>query len=964
MKTKHLLTRCLLMLMIVAAPILTACAQGTAFTYQGRLNDLNGLATGLYDLSFTIYDAASSGNAVGNGAITNAATPVTNGLFTVTLDFGGGVFDGNARWLEIAVQPAGGTNFTTLTPRQALTATPYAQFSGSAATALIATSANSVAGANIQGQLPLSKLPSQVLTNGVAFAGDGSGVTNVNAAALNGLSATNFWQLGGNAVSSGQIIGSTNNQAVEIWANNQRAVRIEPNSAGAPNFIAGAAVNYADPGVVGATIGGGGALNYSGLKTNSVTADFGTVSGGSKNSVNGMLGTVGGGFNNLANGQMGVIGGGLNNRNEGFGGVVGGGINNTNGTGADYGTVSGGYNNNAAGTYASVGGGLNNNAGGMYANVAGGSNNKATNQMATVGGGGNNTAATFGATVAGGLINLASGLYATVSGGNNNTASAQSSTVVGGFFSQATNSYATVAGGSYNLAGGQGSFAAGRMARAQHDGSFVWADSSLSMPFNSTTNNEFAVRAAGGVRLVTLGVGLTVDGQQVITGQNSTNYWQLGGNNVSPGQFLGSTNNQPLDLWANASRALRLQSVTTASGYSASFTGVNVIGGYAGNYVSSGTVGATIAGGGYLYWNQLSGWAAYTNSVLGNYGAVGGGYNNMVGDSGVVAGGHDNLAGNSATVPGGQNNQATGYGSFAAGISAYAWKDHAFIWNDGSAPAFSSSANSFDIFASGGIHINKNDLYLGITNDVRHGLGYRSSVAGSSIDGPFLYGNSGGALGTTTPTAVALQWDASGNVTVNNACNVASFRDYGAAVISGNAWIYGNSYLSSLNAAGDANFSGNVWIATNCSMASLTIRGGADLAEPFNFTSGSGDVSEGAVVVIDEQHPGRLKLSNKPYDTHVAGVVSGANGINPGIQMHQQGLIEGGKNVALTGRVYVQADAANGAIAPGDMLTTSSSPGFAMKVTDHIKSVGAILGKAMSGLNDGKGLVLVLVTLQ
>ena len=144
----------------------------------------------------------------------------------------------------------------------------------------------------------------------------------------------------------------------------------------------------------------------------------------------------------------------------------------------------------------------------------------------------------------------------------------------------------------------------------------------------------------------------------------------------------------------------------------------------------------------------------------------------------------------------------------------------------------------------------------------------------------------------------------------------------------------------------------------------MTIRGGADLAEPFNISSGNGEVPQGAVVVIDDQNPGHLKFSDQPYDTRVAGVVSGANGVNPGIQMHQQGLVEGGKNVALTGRVYVQADASYGAIRPGDMLTTSSTPGHAMKVSDHARAAGAILGKAMTGLSEGKGMVLVLVTLQ
>ncbi len=142
----------------------------------------------------------------------------------------------------------------------------------------------------------------------------------------------------------------------------------------------------------------------------------------------------------------------------------------------------------------------------------------------------------------------------------------------------------------------------------------------------------------------------------------------------------------------------------------------------------------------------------------------------------------------------------------------------------------------------------------------------------------------------------------------------------------------------------------------------LTITGGADIAEPFEISAS--EIAKGSVVVIDADNPGKLKLSQHAYDKRVAGVVSGANGIRPGISLHQEGAIEGGENVALSGRVYVQADAAFGAIQPGDLLTTSDTPGHAMKVADYAKAQGAILGKAMSGLKEGKGLVLVLVTLQ
>ena len=141
----------------------------------------------------------------------------------------------------------------------------------------------------------------------------------------------------------------------------------------------------------------------------------------------------------------------------------------------------------------------------------------------------------------------------------------------------------------------------------------------------------------------------------------------------------------------------------------------------------------------------------------------------------------------------------------------------------------------------------------------------------------------------------------------------------------------------------------------------LTIRGGADLAEPFEMPA---HIPKGAVVVIDDESSGRLKLSDRAYDTRVAGVVSGANGIHPGLTLSQQGKMEEGQHVALSGRVYVQADATQAPIKAGDLLTTSDTPGHAMKVTEHSRAQGAILGKAMSALREGKGHVLVLVTLQ
>jgi len=143
----------------------------------------------------------------------------------------------------------------------------------------------------------------------------------------------------------------------------------------------------------------------------------------------------------------------------------------------------------------------------------------------------------------------------------------------------------------------------------------------------------------------------------------------------------------------------------------------------------------------------------------------------------------------------------------------------------------------------------------------------------------------------------------------------------------------------------------------------LEITGGSDLAEPFP-TSESESLPSGAVVVIDENNPGHLKLSTEPYDKRVAGIVSGAGGINPGLTLRQEGVMEGEQNIALNGRVYALATAANGPIKPGDRLTTSALPGHCMKATDSSLCDGAVIGKAMSSLETGEGLVLVLVNLQ
>lgn len=142
----------------------------------------------------------------------------------------------------------------------------------------------------------------------------------------------------------------------------------------------------------------------------------------------------------------------------------------------------------------------------------------------------------------------------------------------------------------------------------------------------------------------------------------------------------------------------------------------------------------------------------------------------------------------------------------------------------------------------------------------------------------------------------------------------------------------------------------------------LTIKGGSDLVE--GFDSQTTDIEPGTLMVIDPAHPGQLMPSTSAYDSKVAGIVSGAGGVNPGIKMGQDGVMDGKNPIAMTGRVYVKATTTGGKIQPGDLLTTSDVVGHAMRAGDENTNRGVIIGKAMSSLDEGTGLVLVLVNLQ
>ena len=136
---------------------------------------------------------------------------------------------------------------------------------------------------------------------------------------------------------------------------------------------------------------------------------------------------------------------------------------------------------------------------------------------------------------------------------------------------------------------------------------------------------------------------------------------------------------------------------------------------------------------------------------------------------------------------------------------------------------------------------------------------------------------------------------------------------------------------------------------------------GADFAEEFDILEAT-DVEPGTVMVLDQE--GALRSSQEAYDKKVAGVISGAGDYKPGIVLDKQQSQDNRLPVALVGKVYCKVDAQYAPIEVGDLLTTSPTPGYAMKADDPFKAFGSVIGKALHPLKDGQGLVPILIALQ
>ena len=685
MKTRNLVLVCLA-LAVISQP---AFAQGTAFTYQGRLNSGGNVANGSYDLAFATFNVSSGAGQVGGG-ITNSPVAVSNGLFTVQLDFGAGVFTGPDRWLEISVRTNGGGAFTTLTPRQKLTPTPYAITATAAASATTAASVS--AGAVATAGLQAGAVDSSKILDGTILSGDLSP----------GLLNSTFWKLLGNGGTTAGVnfLGTTDNQPLELKVNGQRAFRLEP-TAGSPNVIGGSSGNntlFTE----GATVGGGtgniiDTSYYSvlgGGMNNRIGGVFvlaGTIGGGSGNRIGqGIAGyddyaTIGGGSGNAVAGRGGFIGGGETNNIWGLlCATIGGGRNNRNG--ADVSTIAGGDNNYIFGNdqntpqspYAAIGGGYSNaiSIGGAGSVIAGGRQNYVVGYDATIAGGVSNR------------IDMLFGSGGVVGGGQNNLVTANYGTVSGGANNWATNQYATVAGGFSNTAAGPGSVVGG----GGWDG-FTAGSGNFNAGPASTIGGGIGNRILNHPAALSLSCTIAGGAQNWITSGSpldGTPAWSVisgGQSNLIDGLVSHST------IGGGSGNRLVVQGDSDTIGggfgnlignYGAFVSYATICGGYS-NHIAPdfvyGSDGTVIAGGRN---NSLSGHyssisGGFGNSLKARYATIGGGLGNAVltDDSdhgyGTVGGGQGNLVQKRyGTIPGGTQAKAASYGQMAYASGQFA----------------------------------------------------------------------------------------------------------------------------------------------------------------------------------------------------------------------------------------------------------------------------------------------------
>jgi len=445
---------------------------------------------------------------------------------------------------------------------------------------------------------------------------------------------------------------------------------------------------------------------------------------------------------------------------------------------------------------------------------------------------------------------------------------------------------AVIPGGTLNRAGGTNSLAAGSRAGALHNGTFVWGDSQ-SADFASTGEDQFLVRARRGVGINTNDPGtnaLLVNGRARIEGDLEVSGEIIGTVTVSNAVFSTVTASNAFTVEAGGTSGLTVGAQANDATYTNLF-GRNMVGGYAGNLVSAGVVGAAIAGGG-----ALEGTNNYRNAVTGSFGTVGGGLNNSAGPFSVVAGGEGNRAstnyssalggfynealGSHSTVAGGGGNTASGAYSFAAGRQAKALHNGAFVWADNQGADFASSgSNQLVLRATGGVGINTN-------NPGTNALLVRGSsrITGNlQVDGAILAGT-----GNSTTNATSVTGGGVGNTNAG-----------AQSVIAGGA---SNSVYP--GASGAVVGGGRLNVITNSAALSATVAGGEQNISQANHTFIGGGFNNQATAPYAIVSGGQINRAGGAGGTGNHALVAG------GYENEADGAysaVVGGSNNAATG---------------------------------------------------------------
>lgn len=519
----------------------------------------------------------------------------------------------------------------------------------------------------------------------------------------------------------------------------------------------------------------------------------------------------------------------------------------------------------------------------------------------------NNRASGAKSTILGGEANVVSVSYGSIGGGRNNLVSNE-----GAF----NGSYGTVVGGESNLAKGLYSFIGGGSSNeiagptsaviVGGDNNTIFGTSAIIGPAIGGGKDHFI----NGSSYATIVGGFS----HSITGSNSV---IVGGNNHS---ILGSYN-----------------TIVGGDNNSAQGTHSAVVGGRLN--MALGNHSSVVGGGG-------DGPGA-DNSAQGSYSRIGGGYDNSaLGNSSTTMGGYQNSTqGGYDFVGGGQTNSILGANSsIVGGLSNRV-----------------STGGSYSLVGGG-----KNNILWGTKSVI---LGGESN----SIDMNHQHSWAGGRNMKANGDRVFLWGHAGATVTASqNDTFIIYSGDVGIGSINPDKKVHVES--------GDMRVDGRITIsnAPTGSVGSSLLREAATGKVGFDFAEifpTSEDVQAGEVLVIDDAHPGTLKKAARAYDENVVGVASASPALTfEGDQIHiapQENRFTGGNKppVALAGRVLCKVSTENGAIEAGDLLTTSSVPGHAMRATDPDKTFDAVVGKALESFDGGAngeplGEIYILVTVQ